>query len=326
MIFFFITVGLLLFVILVIVKAESNIKKSESTNIASRPDEPSDVNNVFQKSFTKSNESQLESELVMTNLPESQINSDRSSQDAQWYYVHKGKRKGPFRYNEVQRLVEEGVIKRDTLIWHVRGDWIAASHTELNKFFASPPPLPGSSVSNRLPWLVVLVPIVGAIVELLAGVKMSTGIEVMLPYLAANTLLCAWDERNLKKAGHDAPSVWWVFLVPVYLWKRAKKLNQKRLYFWAWIFALILSMFVPHSEAAIPEAAIPVVNQVLQENLGDSAQKCVSVRIESKTFDEVFGIYGVYKGKAVLEDGVELTISVKDLGYTIYVEVDLFGY
>lgn len=69
---------------------------------------------------------------------------------------------------------------------------------------------------------------------------------------------------------------------------------------------MILSLFVPHSEAAIPQAAIPVVNQILQENIGDSSAKCVSVQIESKTLDDVFGIYGVYKGKAILDNGNEL--------------------
>ena len=40
---FLITVGLLLFVIIVILKAEANRKKSQYSNIATRPDERSDV-------------------------------------------------------------------------------------------------------------------------------------------------------------------------------------------------------------------------------------------------------------------------------------------
>jgi len=64
MIVFLITMGLLLFVIIVILKAEANRKKSQSSNIATRPDEPSDINSIFEKSFAKANESQLESEAL----------------------------------------------------------------------------------------------------------------------------------------------------------------------------------------------------------------------------------------------------------------------
>jgi hypothetical protein len=267
---------------------------------------------------SKTIELQIESEVV--------ANPTASSQDILWYYVEKNKRKGPYAYKDFLKFIAEGVVKRNTLIWHGSGDWIAAKDTELSKFFTSLPPLPGGNVSNRLAWLIVLVPIVGAIVEMLTGADASAGIGVILAYFAVNTLLCIWDETRLKKAGHDAPCIWWIFLIPVYLWKRAKKLNQKRSYFWAWIFLFILSLFVPHSEAAIPQAAIPVVNQILQENIRDSSAKCVSVQIESKTLDDVFGIYGVYKGKAILGNGNELTISVEDLGYTVRVHVNLPGY
>lgn len=321
-----------LFVIFIVVKAEANRKKLEYRDLRKPIEQSNNSHNLLGKNSGEAIESQIESEVV-TNPTESEVvanprgsqeNPETSSQDILWYYAEENKRKGPYAYNDFLKFIAEGVVKRDTLIWHGSGDWIAAKDTELSKFFTSPPPLPGSNVSNRLPWLIVLVPIVGSIVEMLTGVDASTGIEVILAYVAVNTLLCIWDESRLKKAGHDAPSIWWIFLIPVYLWKRAKKLNQKRSYFWAWIFMCILSLFVPYSEAAIPQAAIPVVNQILQES--DSSAKCVSIQIESKTLDDVFGIYGVYKGKAILDNGNELTISVEDIGYTVRVQVNLLGY
>lgn len=309
-----------LFVVFIIVKAEANRKKLKSSDIRAPIEQSNDICNLSGKNLGETIEPQIEFEVVV-NPTDSQENLTASSQDILWYYVEKNKRKGPYAYKDFLKFIAEGVVKRNTLIWHGAGDWLAAKDTELSKFFTSPPPLPGRNVSNHLVWLLALVPIVSAIVEMLTGTDKSIGIEVILPYLTVNTLLCIWDVGRLKKAGHDAPSVWWVFLVPVYLWQRAKKLNQKRSYFWAYIFLGILSLFVPHSEAAIPKVAIPVVNQILQENMGDSAVKCVGVQIESKTLKDVFGIYGVYKCKAILDNGNELTISVEDLGYTVRVQV-----
>lgn len=52
------------------------------------------------------------------------------------------------------------------------------------------------------------------------------------------------DERKLKVAGQKSPVNWLVFIVPVYLWKRADLLNQKKHYFWAWIAAFVLSIMI----------------------------------------------------------------------------------
>jgi hypothetical protein len=43
----------------------------------------------------------------------------------------------------------------------------------------------------------------------------------------------------LKRAGHDI-KMWVVFLVPVYLWKRAEVLKQGKGYFILWIVLAVL--------------------------------------------------------------------------------------
>ena len=61
--------------------------------------------------------------------------------------------------------------------------------------------------------------------------------------LIINIALSYWDERSLKKAGVDTTQYGkMAWLVPVYLWKRAKALQQKPVYFWCWVvtFALIM--------------------------------------------------------------------------------------
>jgi hypothetical protein len=54
--------------------------------------------------------------------------------------------------------------------------------------------------------------------------------------LALNIGLSLLDERRLKRAGVDTSQFGkLVFIVPVYLWKRAKSLNQTPSYFWTWL-------------------------------------------------------------------------------------------
>lgn len=206
-----------LFVIFIVVKAEANRKKLKSSDIRAPIEQSNDIRNLSGKNLGETIEPQIESEVVV-NPTDSQENLVTSSQDILWYYVEENKRKGPYAYNDFLKFITEGVVKRNTLIWHGSGDWIAAKDTELSKFFTSPPPLPGGNVSNRLAWLIVLVPIVGAIVEKSTGTDASTGIGVILAYWAVNTLLCIWDKSRLKKAGHDAPCIWWIFLIPVYFY------------------------------------------------------------------------------------------------------------
>ncbi|MCZ5371430.1 hypothetical protein O5559_28715, partial [Escherichia coli] len=50
------------------------------------------------------------------------------------------------------------------------------------------------------------------------------------------------DERKLRKSGVDTTAfVWLAWLIPFYLWRRAKILGQKPAYFWVWLVMLILS-------------------------------------------------------------------------------------
>lgn len=58
-----------------------------------------------------------------------------------YYYVHKGKKKGPFSLNEIYKKD----IKEDTLVWHSGlEDWIKAVNLEELKvmFKVNPPPIP----------------------------------------------------------------------------------------------------------------------------------------------------------------------------------------
>ena len=61
--------------------------------------------------------------------------------------------------------------------------------------------------------------------------------------MGLNLFLSVLDERRLRKAGHDTEDFkGWVWLVPVYLYQRAKATRQNLAYFMVWIacFAVVL--------------------------------------------------------------------------------------
>lgn len=223
-----------------------------------------------------------------------------------WYYAIGGEQVGPVSIKEMQRLAENGKIKLETKVWNGEGDWKLASATELVNLFSQPasivpPPLTGSDIDNKFIWAVVVVPIIGAIIELIVGT------ELVWLYIAANIVCCVLDERKLKAAGQKAPTNWMVFLVPVYLWKRADLLNHKKHYFWAWIAAFVLSIMISMggSQAMIEEAACPVVTDIIKSKLFGSAT-CKAVTIT----DEVSS--GFYRAIATLNNGNELRITIEE--------------
>ena len=62
--------------------------------------------------------------------------------------------------------------------------------------------------------------------------------------LLLNIALGYLDERRLRKAGVDTTMFGKLaWLVPFYLWQRAKTLGQKPAYFWVWLVMLALTVW-----------------------------------------------------------------------------------
>lgn len=223
-----------------------------------------------------------------------------------WYYVTKGEQTGPVSIEEIQNLIATGTISAETRVWNGKGEWQAAQAMEhLTHLFIlekpnTPPPLNGDDIDNRYIWAIVAVPIVGSIIELIAGT------ELLWLYIAANIICCVLDEKKLKAAGHETPVKWMVFLVPVYLWKRAELLRHKKHYFWGWIATFILSILIGlgGNQAIIEDTACPIVTDIIANQLRGSAE-CEAVRITEEVSDDF------YKAVAILDNGRELNITIK---------------
>ncbi len=159
----------------------------------------------------------------------------------QWYYTSGSERKGPVSLDEMLTLIGSGVVSRTTLVWHDQlPDWTQAALVGLP--FVGPPPLAATHVSDALVWIVSVLPLAG----LLVVQALDLGaLGSFLLFFIAYSALCFADERALKTAGYDVSTlgVWWLFLIPVYLWKRAKLLKQVPAYFWVWIGCVVVSLF-----------------------------------------------------------------------------------
>lgn len=112
---------------------------------------------------------------------------------------------------------------------------------------------PISHVDNTLVWVLAFAPIIGGLLEIalayaVHGSQYRAEKAIASGYyfwvtVVLNIVLCIFDEKKLKGAGINTDPFGPVFLVPVYLFKRAKILrHHPPAYFITWIvcFALII--------------------------------------------------------------------------------------
>ena len=109
------------------------------------------------------------------------------------------------------------------------------------------------NVNNTIVWLIAIAPIFqsffqgfvyGFVNSLSYNRNYSFGTFFWVAFII-NSVLCYWDINKLKESGIDTSKIkndYW--LVPVYLYKRAKLLNQELSYFIVWIVTFILSIIL----------------------------------------------------------------------------------
>ena len=102
-----------------------------------------------------------------------------------------------------------------------------------------------TATPNGLVWLLALAPLLGAFLGgLIAGLTGGRVDDYWWFTLALNIGLSLLDERRLKKAGHDVAAMGSAWLVPVYLYRRARTLKQSLGYFVVWCVCFALSLIL----------------------------------------------------------------------------------
>lgn len=168
---------------------------------------------------------------------------------ARWFYHRAGARVGPINDAEMGRLVGDGSVKGETLVWHAAlgTAFVPLATTGLAPVMTEPPALPASAVDDTLAWILVALPLVAALIEAGTGWKGPMIAGWPIAPIAANWLISALDERRVRRSGVSDGSITlgrWIWLVPVYLYQRARALKGPKYYFLAWLASFAASLFV----------------------------------------------------------------------------------
>jgi hypothetical protein len=107
---------------------------------------------------------------------------------------------------------------------------------ESNSESGAPPEYTASPAGNLSVWIVALSPMVGVFFELLGLVLIGMPWLIFpdIIGLALSIYFAYVDQKKLKVMGHDTSKLGPPWLVPVYLFKRARMLKHKLTYFIVW--------------------------------------------------------------------------------------------
>lgn len=154
--------------------------------------------------------------------------SAQLGEDAQWYYYKGGDRSGPVTANEIAALLRSTEIDRKTLVWKAgMADWSPLNQTALNTLATDVvPPIPIQAASDKYAWALATSPFLVSLILTMVNV---TGISRTIIIIVINCLFLILDIQEIKKTGNDPGSWIWLgaVIVPVYLFVRASKVNQK---------------------------------------------------------------------------------------------------
>ena len=81
---------------------------------------------------------------------------------------------------------------------------------------------------NAMAWIIACAPLIGAFSEgLVIELFNYSGILLFLVSVGINIFLCTQDEKSLREKGVDTTQLGNVWLVPIYLFNRARVLKEK---------------------------------------------------------------------------------------------------
>lgn len=173
----------------------------------------------------------------------------------QWFYEDRGERKGPVDEQTVVALIQAGVLTYGNEVWRQGlAEWVRLESSDFRTYLEqkSPPPVTGARVNNTVVWVLAFAPLIGYFLESLLAIMVRGGneyhasmdmAEARYWYISVllNIGLSWWDSKRLQKAGHDTSRFsGWVWIVPVYLYQRARTLQQSLAYFIVWLVLFIL--------------------------------------------------------------------------------------
>ena len=176
-----------------------------------------------------------------------------------WFYEKNGIRHDNVSAEEMALRIRAGELTASTLVWQAgMTDWQPLFATSLASGLDEcdiPPRLPAHRIPEDLAWVLAFAPVIGCFLEgITAGLTgmnedqvydaISSGHFWYIPLLF-NVALGYADDARLRKAGVNTDLFGkMAWLVPVYLWKRAKELRLSPATFWVWTATFVLSLLI----------------------------------------------------------------------------------
>ena len=180
-------------------------------------------------------------------------------------------------------------------------------------------PTGNHQVNNTLIWIVAIMPIVGLIIEAIVAnaAKIPMG-DLWWITVSCNVILCALDEHMLKKVRPDISKFLnkWIFLIPVYLYRRAKALKQNLAYFIVWIVLFSIMMMVSLTIPALGSSAI--ISTVKNGHFYDYPNTSIGDALDNFLENEKWSSLESAEGDAVVE------VTGNRNGYHMLVQFDVY--
>ena len=193
-----------------------------------------------------------------------------ASNAAWWVQGGDGQTYGPYTRSQLNGFVTTRAVSAGQLVFGPdTNGWQPASVLGVAIAPPPPPPLPPSSAAKALSdpgtaapalwaWMCALGPILGALAGAFVGGMLwpdpfsqvqaindgSFGIAVLIVALAVNSGLAAKDVKTVQQSGYPEAKLGMIFLVPYWLFKRAQIVGERPVYGFAWIAALLVSLFI----------------------------------------------------------------------------------
>lgn len=104
-------------------------------------------------------------------------------------------------------------------------------------------------VNNTIVWFLAFAPLIGTFLQgFITGAIYGDDWyyyydKFWLVTVVLNVILSSIDESKLKALGYDTDELGSNWLVPIYLYRRAKMLGHDQAYFWVWIVLFTLDFF-----------------------------------------------------------------------------------
>ena len=278
---------------------------------------------------------------------------------AEWYYLDKRTRRGPFDEKQIVRMIKTGVIQRKTLVWNSGlPDWQEAVSTNLSAYFKNSPPknkksspgngikalgsriwakarqLPqlftvtgtatgsGAAVDNRFAWGIVGVTAVEIIVIYVFSWWLGLLLHVVLAFLAKKDVESIVASKGIATGQQILRNgtLWGLFMPPVYLWKRAAIVGDtKRLQFWAYCIVVIICILIANVAALLTFSYDPDIVAGVNRIIVENSLGDASC-VSVVRIQKLSDTYSTYK--AFMDNGKTIDINVTFTGRgKFYVEV-----